>query len=181
MQDFHKIRIRGTIDDNFWDLNPEFNVISEISSFRRKINDDVKSSKIMWSLWLLYNYDSPFKTMSVEDRIVEISTNYLEDDLYKYESFSDWYYDKFKSKEEKILDKWEKDLDDRERLFDTIPWTKADLSTKEAMLKGRSALFEQYAKVKAAVHQQIAEKGNWGDYEESFVEKMLIDTDVDQE
>jgi hypothetical protein len=181
VQDYHKIRIRGTIDDNFWELNPEFNVIGEVNSFRRKIADDDKSSKIMWSLWLLYNYDSPFKTMNLSDRVIEISTNYLEDDLYKYENFSDWYYDNFKSKEEKMLDKWEKDLDDREKLFDSIPWTKNDLSVKEGMLKSRSALFEQYAKVKAAVHQQIIEKGNWGDYDESFVEKMLFDADSGEE
>lgn len=178
MQELHKVKLKGTTDDNFWQVNPEFNVISEIRSFREKINDDEKSSLIMWSLWMLYNYDSPLKTMSFDERVLDVCQNYLKDDIYKYESFMGWYAEAFKSEEHKMLDKWEKDLKDREAFFDSIPWNKDNIKIKEDMLKGRGKYMDEYLTMKAKVNQQVVERGNWGDYEESFTEKQGFDYSV---
>lgn len=182
MQELHKIKLRGTVDDNFWEVNPELNVIGEIKTLREKIGDDDKSSKLMWSLWMLYNYESPLRTLKFEERLLDICTNYLQDDIYKYESFMEWYAEAFKSEEHKMLDKWEKDLKEREEFFDTkLQWSKENIKIKEDMLKMRGKFMDEYLHMKAKVNQQVVEKGNWGDYEESFSEKGGFDYSIGDE
>ncbi len=179
MQELYRIRLRGTTDDNFWEVNPEFNVVKEIKSFREKIGDDEKSSKIMWSLWLLFNFDSPLKDMRFEEKVVDVCENYLEEDIYNYEAFMNWYMDAFRSYEEKVLAKWEKDLIEREQLFDSLSWTKENLKEKEAMLSKRAVFFEEYMKAKSKVNTQIEDRGNWGDYSESLAESGGLIQSID--
>jgi hypothetical protein len=115
--------------------------------------------------------------MPENDRIHDVCHNYYRDDIYKYERFVDWFKDNFRSEEEKVLAAWKKDLDEREYFYHSLPWDSENVKTKEEMLSKKTKFWDEYFKMVQKVNQQIDEKGNWGDYEESMSEKLMFEGD----
>lgn len=63
--------INGNWKDNFWKVNPEFELISAYAHLKNKIGDE-RSGKLMWYLVYMYHHSAALADLGEEQRSVEL-------------------------------------------------------------------------------------------------------------
>jgi hypothetical protein len=169
---------RFDIDTNFWKINPQLRIPEEFNNIYKadKSKNKTKSSKIMWAIALLVDPDSKFANISFKTRQNMISKDYLKDEKFKWDDYSEainFYERSLISPAKRQLMVWNKKMDEKTIYLDTLTYEE-NADTIEGLLKTNVKLFEDFERLLRLVDREKNEGATKGGAEESASEKGLI-------
>jgi len=85
------MKVQGTIDDNFWSMNPELKVPEKLGEFHKKDKSLNKkdSSKIMWAIYMLTHKDSIYNDLPIREKRELITRDFLREPKFDWSKLKD--------------------------------------------------------------------------------------------
>jgi len=160
---------------NFWEVNPEFLSLKSCKRIYDKDSEDKEeSSKIMWAIYMIYDYDSLYSNMELKERINKVEHNILD-----HEGFFEAHWDEVKDivddyndlqslSEKRYLETFERKLDERRKFLNTVSYRlEGDDASKnikvnehiDRMLVNSNELMKQYETIMERMQKQRAKMG----------------------
>ena len=169
------------IDANIWEIEPQLKIPKIFADLYNadKTKNKAHSSKIMWAIALLVDIsdDNKYRNLREEDRKELIISDYLKDEVFRFEDHKDlidMYTELHMSKIERELRQQELKLEERAKFIND---TKYDLETGDKLDKFLINTGKLYEQIKSLRDQIRAERdgGNTkGGMTESASEKGII-------
>jgi len=169
------------IDANIWEIEPQLKIPKIFADLYNadKTKNKAHSSKIMWAIALLVDIsdDNKYRNLREEDRKELIISDYLKDEVFRFEDYKDlidMYTELHMSKIERELRQQELKLEERAKFIND---TKYDLETGDKLDKFLINTGKLYEQIKSLRDQIRAERdgGNTkGGMTESASEKGII-------
>lgn len=168
------MRIVGDIEGNFFEQNPE---VAYISPFKDLIDDlgGERASHLMWALYLLEDAQSEFSDMLRDEREQQVKENFLQDsmfDLSTIDHLREEYKRQCMSANERLLANWKRKIEERDKYILDLEYNIANADNLDTRLTKSKAIWDQYLSVEKQVIKEREEGRNWGDYQESAIEKL---------
>lgn len=172
------------INKNFWDENPEMGILFKDFKNKDKKSKSKKSSTIMWAIALAYHNDSKFSNAPLENRKELIAEDFLIPKGYTKFEWNDYddiinrFLEFCTSKPQKILDRWESNLKDRQNFIDEIPYSldidPKLLELKEKMMKDTHNMWKQYQTCLKDVASEKSKNSTKGNIQKSLGEQGMF-------
>lgn len=184
------MQINGTIDDNFWILNPELKIPQAFNELYSsdKSKDKEDSSKLLWGVFLLIDTDSKFANLPESDR-----KELIEKDYFKVNKF-DWktlksqvklYETLLLTPAKRALKVWNDKMDERS---DFLKSTKYDIGTPndrgqlvggtaeiiDKMMSNTKKLFDDYQRVIKDLEEEKTREKSKGNRKTSLTDSGQI-------
>ena len=163
---------------DFWTIHPQLELEPTFKEFK-KINKD--SSKIMWAIAFIYDFDSQYYNWTIKDKI-----KFAEEEiLKKKDSFTEEKYktiigifDKFQdSAGRRQLKEWSRIMDEKTDLMRSMKYNLANWETIEKMLASNSKLYSELERIQSMLDKEGVSDRAKGGSEESLAEKGELDVD----
>ena len=173
------------IDRNFWEVNPLFKipkVFKEIYDFDSSKKRE-ESSRFMWALALMYDYDSIFSSMRADERQLLINRDYLNEKDYSFDKELVDQYNKMQDDSiRKLIKLFDKEIDEaHDVLYNTQVGEVRDLEQRLDLMKKRTDLMGQLSKLviqkqelEKLLQKDAAVKKNRGGKKDSLLEDDKI-------
>ena len=166
------------IKSNFWTINPNFKEFQPFKDFHKSDKSTSKqdSSKLMWTIALIYHPKSPFANLLEKDAIGIVEKDYYKDKFNKeaYKEIVYQFNELCLSKARKLVRSWEDKLQQRSRFIDDMNYDLDSFEVLDKALINTQKLFEGYSKALAELSNDSDKGKTKGDAEESLAEKGLI-------
>lgn len=165
------------IQENFWLQNPHTLVIKEFKDLHTndKSKNKEDSSKTMWCLFMLRDQSSSNKlrNMTIEDKIIELSTTYYKADWDQIQTLYDTYDTHCSSYAHRRLGFWKDQLEERETYIKSLRYgiTGDEDDRKEKMLSSVFKLWQDYEKAERMVKEEDNKTETKGQRRESATER----------
>lgn len=146
--------LKGNIDDNIFEYNPELLLVDSLAKFNTETKD---ASKYLWSIYFMYSAKSMMYNMEENRRRVYIEKNInggpLEED--KHREIIDDFLQLITTPAEKDLRYWRKQLVDMDA-FSTI-WTCSNMKDKVTVLEKRDKFWQALEKAETSFKKELSE------------------------
>lgn len=176
---------------NFWEVNPQFKTLTVFAEFYKKdrSTNKNKSSKVMWVICGITDSQSNYHDMpdDKEAKIGKYKTigadlmkdeNWWDDNIEKYQHLDDEYCRIYKTRAQRALENWFRNLEDRQKVFDETPYeigltnqegklVGSNVKVKDDMFAINGKLWAEYLKIMEIVEAENAEGGVKGGSMES--------------
>jgi hypothetical protein len=161
--------------EDFWELNQEFSYIEPFATF----HDEKDSAKIMMAIYMIYDPKSQLANSgeSIERVKKDINKNFLGNASFDWKPYRNIVlaYNKYcKTKIEKELDDWWKQLQERKEYMDEDLEWEDNPDLKEKMLKDNDIHFDKFNRIKQSLKEERTENLMHGDYTPSLLEVWAL-------
>jgi len=163
---------------NFWESHPQLTVPKGFKEFWAgdKSEKKAKSSKIMWAVAMVYDYESEYSDQILEDRKKIIEDDFLEEPLFftkyekKLEAIVETYMQLQHSAPRRAFAEWDEGMDKRTRFLRETPYTIDGGSKIDKMRADTGKLMETREKLKEQYLSMKASSNTEADYVPSMIE-----------
>jgi len=167
---------------NFWESHPQLLVPQAFKEFHEGDSspNKEKSSKIMWAIGLVYDYESEYATQVIEDRIKLIEDDFLEMPGFftKYEGklipLIETYNHIQRDAPRRLLAEWDEGMDRRTQFLKETPYTIDGGSKLDKIWAETKKLFDMRDKLKQEYLTKKAVTNTKGDYSPSMLESGKV-------
>lgn len=161
--------MKNLYDKNFWDVHPEYLLITEFKDYYTKdtSKDKQASSKILWAVYFAYNPESRF--YNIPDKLDILSRDFIKDSKFKFvniKNIIDIYKNSVLTDAERALVTWGEIITMRDESIkllykEAIQAKNTDELVKlDKMLSNTPKLFEDFKKIKKDYEEEkITKKG----------------------
>lgn len=154
-------RFRYNEEVSFWEDNEELLIIDEFKELYNKdqSKDKINSSRLMWVLYFLFDYESRYAHLPLEMRITIVEGDYLKQKGYveankqTLDILANRYNDLQKDSEKRYLDTWQETVEKRRQFlqqteYDTKTWRMLDemLINSKQILAQKDEILERIRK-----------------------------------
>jgi len=156
-------------DQNFWEINSEFLLMSEFKNLydSDKSKNKSNSSKILWAIYFAYNPESKF--YNIPDKLNILAKDFIKDNKFKWTSVKeivDLYKSSVLSDAERALVTWGEIITMRDESLKLL-YKQAieakdtdELVKLDKMISNNPKLFEDYKKIKKDYEEEkVTKKG----------------------
>jgi hypothetical protein len=146
------------IDSNFWEANIQFKAIA---AFKKLFDADkskhkVDSSRLMWGLSYLLDFDSKFRQLSDSEK-----KGLIESDILKIKGFN-WStvqeqidaWKLFQTAAQKQMLEWERFMNEKTTYLKTLKYSAETADEIEKRLLSNSKLYDEYDKIMERLSQE---------------------------
>ena len=162
--------------DIFWEVNPEIKYIEPFDNLYNKGKDKKNTSKIMWSIWLLCDLESPKSRLRQDERREDIKKYFLKDDKFDFEKYQDYidaYPKVIMTKITRELKSWGDKIEERNQFLETQKYNAKSFEMLDKMMRESKHIWEAFNIIKKEYDTQNIETRARGGREESLFEKKL--------
>jgi len=164
---------------NFWEVHPMLTIPAAFKAFWENDSSEnkEKSSKIMWAVGLVYDYESEYSDQAFGDRVELIEEDYLEMPGFftKYEKrvtpLIDTYMRIQETAPRRAFNEWMEGMDKRTKFLHETPYTVENGSKIDKMRAETGKLMETMDKLKEQYLTKKALTNTEADYVPSLLEK----------
>lgn len=163
---------------NFWEKHQQLLVVKAFKEFYEgdPSENKAQSSRIMWAVGLVYDYESEYALQNLENRIVLVEKDYLEQEGF-FEAHAqhlapliESYMYLQKDALRRSLTEWEEGLDKRTQFLRDTPYTIQNGPKIDKMRSDTKKQFETLAQLKNEYLTKKLESNIKGDYKPSLRE-----------
>lgn len=167
---------------NFWERHPQQLIQKTYKDFfeEDKSEKKVVSSRIMWAIALVYDYESEYAPSELEKRIMLVEKEYLESPGF-FEKFEDklrplidLYMENQKDAPRRALTEWEEAMDKRTKFLNASEYDIANGSKLDKMRSETNKLFVELERLKREYLTKKANSNVKGDHKLSLLEERKI-------
>ncbi len=160
-----------TVTANFWEVNPQLVVVFKDVYDTDKSKGKVNSSKNMWTIALIYDPESKFKNLPLEDRIKIIEENFC-----KIENIGiiDKYKELVTTPAQRHLIQWNNVMEEKSKLLSTLKYDIDSWEVIEKMLIGNTKLYAELERIQDMLSKEGEEGIGRGGSVESASESKFI-------
>lgn len=135
--------IYGTVDQPFFEVNPEFKYIKEFVDLIKKEGEE-RAGLLLWCFYLVYSSKSQWVLESFDTRVKNVENHYLQAslDLDKYEKYISKFKEVTKGPSEKSFDNWREELENMDKAISKIPWKEDKIESKQKYLAAKEKLWK---------------------------------------
>lgn len=163
--------VTGNIYKDFFDQNSALSVKSEFKTLIEETSKE-EASKIMWAIYLIEDFESPFYRMPREERIKEIQSEFYPLDVKGYKWIMDAYARLTMSKEEAMFKVHSDSLDEiTSHLKDLSVHDDKQFNKKLKIMEKLPKMWDGYEKVKTRMIDSKRKTNIKGGAKESFAEQ----------
>jgi hypothetical protein len=152
------------VSSNFWDTNPQLVIPFKDYRKKDKTKSHHESSKIMWAIALVYHPESKFKNLSLSERKTLVEEDYLNRkvklDWDALEPQIKMFQDLCLTKTQRLLISWEKKLDERQALIDSLTYTLENYDDVDKLVTNTEKVWKVYRTVEAEVQKEQEQSAN---------------------
>jgi hypothetical protein len=167
---------------NFWEVHPQLTVPEAFKAFWEGDTSDKKerSSKIMWAIGLVFDYESEYADQTEEDRIALIEEDYLESPKFfikhqaKLDPLIQTYMKLQENAPRRAFMEWMYGMDKRTRFLHETPYTVENGSKIDKMRAETGKLMETMEKLREQYLTKKATSNTEADYIPSLLEQGNI-------
>lgn len=148
------MEIKGNIDDNIFEYNPELLLVDSLVKFNEETKD---ASKYLWSIYFMYSARSMFYNMEENKRRAYIEKN-LNGGPLKEDEHPDIINDFLQlitTPAEKNLKYWRKQLEDMDSF--STNWTCTNMKDRVTVLEKRDKLWQALEKAETSFKKELSE------------------------
>jgi hypothetical protein len=164
---------------NFWEVHPQLTIPSAFKAFWEGDSSDKKekSSKIMWAVGLVYDYESEYADQVEEDRIALIEEDFLESPKFfekhkaKLDPLIQTYMKLQEAAPRRAFNEWMEGMDKRTKFLHETPYTVENGSKIDKMRAETGKLMETMDKLKEQYLTKKATTNTEADYIPSLLEQ----------
>lgn len=158
----------------FWNINQEFSYTEPFATFKKKRG----SAKIMNAIVMVYDPKSQLANSGESEQKIkkDIAKNFLENEEFNWSEYSEIItaYKKYsKTKIEKALDDWWRDLEERRDFLQDMEFDE-DPKLKDDLLLNTDKHFEKYYNIQSKLKEERGERLMRGNYTPSELEIWAI-------
>ncbi|MFO0089883.1 MAG: hypothetical protein ACK518_03695 [bacterium] len=145
-------------DHNFWDINPQLKVVSKFAKLYNedKTKSKAQSSKLMWAIAFVADFDSKFRSLSEDERKKLVSEDYLKEPEFDWttvdEQIKGW--EIFMSPAQKQMIQWERLMNEKDEWLKTLKFDGSTADEIEKRLMSNVKLYEAYDEIKARLSKE---------------------------
>ena len=167
---------------NFWETHPQLLIIKEFEVFRSGDNSEGKSmsSKIMWAISLVYDYESEYALQNEEQRIGLVENDWLESPGFfvahetRIQPLIDSYMRIQYDAPRRALSEWDEGMDKRTKFLHQTPYTVENGMKLDKIRTETKKLMETRDKLKQEYLTKKAVSNTEGDYVPSLIEQKKL-------
>jgi hypothetical protein len=161
--------MKALYDQNFWEVNSDYLLISEFKNLydSDKSKNKTNSSKILWAIYFAYNPESKF--YNIPDKLNILAKDFIKDSKFKWTSVKevvDLYKSSVLSDAERALVTWGEIITMRDESLKLL-YKQAieakdtdELVKLDKMISNTPKLFEDYKKIKKDYEEEkVTKKG----------------------
>lgn len=143
---------------NFWDINPQLKVVSKFAKLYNedKTKSKAQSSKLMWAIAFVADFDSKFRSLSEDERKKLVAEDYLHDPEFDWnivdEQIKGW--EIFMSPAQKQMMQWERLMNEKDEWLKTLKFDGNTADEIEKRLMSNIKLYEAYDEIKARLSKE---------------------------
>lgn len=161
-------------EDNIWEKNPSLELIKEFKELKQ-VEGEERSSNILKAIYYIWDPKSDIRDSGVsEDKLLEdVTTNMLGPDFNwdDYEEIQEAYLNFNITKLESLLLRYEKEIEDLNKMLEDWKWTKKDVVQKGNAVRQYKMLFDEYIQIKDKARMEAEEMYDMlGGYQKSLIE-----------
>jgi hypothetical protein len=147
------------IDANFWEANIQFKAIMPFKKVfdADKSKHKVDSSRLMWGLSYLLDFDSKYRQLPFEERKSLIAKDIFNKSDFDWSTVNELItsWDMFKSVAQRQLMEWERFMNEKTVFMSNLKFDNFETGKEiEKLLLSNTALYEAYEKIKAKLAQE---------------------------
>lgn len=169
------------LNRNFWKENPY--LLDMVDTFKLVYDKDSSkdkedSSKLMWAIYLTYDYFSKYAHLGLEQRIDLVEKEYLKEPGFfekhkkKLQPIIDLFLELQKTSDRKYLETWKATIEKRDKFLRNTEYDIKTADILDKMLLGSVKILGQRAEIEAIVNKQ--EDRIKGGLKQSLLEKGEI-------
>lgn len=161
------------IDKNFWEVNPVFKIPKVFKELYNSDKSDGKmeSSRIMWALALVYDYDSKFSAMREEERLFMITRDYMGNENYAFKKeLVDGYNKLQMDAERRMIQIWDQKIDEIADVIKNYYTTSDNIEELTKVLLNSQKLLKEKEQIEKRIEKKISTEKNRANIKESFLE-----------
>ncbi len=159
--------INGTIDDNFWQLNPELKIPP---SFKRlydsdKNKDKKNSSALCWAVYLLIDTESKFASLPEDDKKELIANDYLKEPKFDWKQLDEainTYQELVLTPAKRALIGWNNKMMERDKFLRETKYEIETCDSLDKMLSNTKKLYDDYQRVIKDLEEEKTKQQNKG-------------------
>jgi hypothetical protein len=163
---------------NFWEANPQLKAVSIYSKLYNedKSKSKAQSSKLMWAVAFVADFDSKFRSLSEDERKKLVAEDYLKNPEFDWsvleEHIKGWSL--FMSPAQKQMMQWERLMNEKDQWLQTLSFDGNTADEIEKRLLSNVKLYEAYEQIMAKLSKENDAGIMMGGGQESLSEKGEI-------
>jgi len=164
------------IKANFWQVNPQLCAVDPLATLYNgdKSKDKSDSSKIMWAIALVFDIESKYFNIPLDDRKKIIARDYLKNDKFdfnKYKEYIEFYEKLTLTPARRHLIIWNNKLDEKTTFLEGLQYNEQTAELIEKLLISNTKLYAELERIS----EELVKEGDSGivkgGSEESISEK----------
>jgi hypothetical protein len=164
-------------DRNFWEMNPVMKVPKVFKDLydKDKTKNKEESSRLMWALAFVYDYDSKFYPMRKEERMQLVCRDFLNNADFRFDKQLVEAYELIqKSPERTLLDTLYEKMYEINDFLKTTRISEETAKLINMFMDSSLDYIDKLDKIKNRVEKQLPTKQNRGDKKDSLLEDEKI-------
>lgn len=153
------------IDENFWELHPEFKVALSFKDLYKsdKSRNKESSSKVMWFVALCHSPRSRYYRLELDDRYEVIGEDYMNNPNYfkeQHKRLEPIIKDFLKTEltaAQRHLDEWERKQDERGKFIASLPYNLDTYEDLDKMAINTQKIYDIFFKIKEQLAKEDGE------------------------
>lgn len=167
-------------DNNFWEENKNLRIPEVFAFFYKEDKSKKKedSSKIMWAIALVYDFDSEFFKLPLIDRILLVQNDFLKQpgELLKkeYKELIESYIKLSDTPARRQLRIWNEKMDEKSSFISKTKYKEDTWEMLDKMILNNKAMFAEYSRIMREISEEGSETSIKGDKELSLSDSEEI-------
>lgn len=162
-------------EDNIWDRNPSLELIGDFKKFKETEGED-RSSDILKAIFYIWDPKSDLRDSGLEhDKLIEdVTSNVINDPDFNwddYEHIKELYLDNNLTKLEKLLLRYESEIEDLNTMLEEWKWNKKEIKARSEAVRAYKILFDEYIEIRDKARIESDDIADMlGGYQKSMIE-----------